>query len=287
MTIPSALLKFLGILLVMIGLAGAASGILAVKLVYEYNIEAATTTSIKESISEATSGMETNRRDINGSISNTSKNLGRASASAVVAGEKTGSAAEALRSASSDLTNAANSVRVASTSSKDAARDLRDGAQTLRAWSDIFRLNGSELPGKATFQFAADRMISASSKFEDSGARLEATASNLDRTASNIDTASLRFKESSAEQREMGRGLNQSKGGLDGLRGSMDEFISDVTVPLRESVNGIEVLMGLTPSIKLLAYGILAYLVVLHLIILGVGMAIIIIETNLFYTEET
>ena len=286
MTIPSALLKLLGILLVMIGLAGAASGILAVKLVYEYNIEAATTTSIKESISEATSGMETNRKDINGSLFNATKNLGKASTSAIVAGEKTGSASEALKAASSDLTNAANSVRVASTSNKEAARDLRDGAQSLRAWAEIFRLNGSELPGKATFQFAADRMTSAGSKLEDSGIRLEATATSLDRIASSVDTASVRFRESSTEQRGMGSSLNQSKRDLDNLRGPLDDFVADVTVPLRESVNGIEVLIGLTPSIKLLTYGVLAYLVILHFIILGVGLAIIIIETNLFYTEE-
>ena len=168
----------------------------------------------------------------------------------------------------------------------EAARDLRDGAQSLRAWSEIFRLNGSELPGKATFQFAADRMTSAGSKLEDSGAKLEATALNLDRTASNIDTASIRFRESSTEQRGMGSSLNQSRSDMDRLRGPLNDFVADVTVPLRESVNGIEALIGLTPSIKLLTYGVLAYLIILHLIVLGVGLAIIIIETNLFYTEE-
>ncbi len=280
---PSTLLRGLGITLVLIGLSGTAGGIYALKLVHSYALDS-NAGFVKTSISEMSEELDRKKAEADASISELSLNLNSASLAVASAGGKLNSTSDTISSASKNLTDAGMNIRLASWSNKDAGIYLSAGATGLKSWAAEYEYNGSTLPSKSTFDSAADKITVSAIKLEESGARLDSTARSLESTAASLSSTSSQLREASQELQSAGKNLNQTRKNFDELKEHLGSLISNTSSILKSSAENIERITGLASSVKTFAYALVGYLILLHLIILGIGVAIIIIETNLFYS---
>ncbi len=281
--IPSSLLKGLGILLLFIGLFGTVSGFYALWVVHNYDFGSLETGDMKSSISKTTEVLETHRQGIEASITDTSKNLQDASSSMSDTGEEVDLAAKTIEDVSEEIGAAADDLRLASSSEKDAATYLSSAASKYRSWASSATFNGSPLPDKSTFEDASKRLETAADKLEDSGKKLRTAATKLDRSAAKLNETSTRLSTASREMKDVGASLDQAGIGHEKLKTPLGGVVMEFSNPLKESIKSLETISDVSSSIKTLAYGLVGYLILLHIIILGIGIALIIIETNLFY----
>jgi methyl-accepting chemotaxis protein len=281
--IPSSLLKGLGILLLFIGLFGTISGFYAMWVVYNYDFGSLETGDMKSSISKTTEVLERYQGGIETSITDTSKSLKDASAGMGRTGEEVDSAAKTIEGVSGDMGDAADNLRVASSSQKDAATYLNSAASKYRSWASTATFNGSPFPDKSTFDSASKKLETAADKLEDSGKKLELAAEKLDDSAVKLGETSERLTSASQEMGGVGESLNRSAASNEGLKAPLSGVVVEFSNPLKESVKSLETISDVSSNIKTLAYGMVGYLILLHIIILGIGIALIIIETNLFY----
>lgn len=283
MEVPSVLLRGLGITLVLIGLSGTVAGIYALKLVHSYALDSDATGFVKTPISQMSEELDRKKADADASISELSLNLNNASFAVASAGRKLSSASDAIGSASKNLTDAGINIRLASWSNRDAGVYLSAGATGLKSWASEYEYNGSTLPSKSTFDSATDKITVSATKLEESGAKLDLTARNLESTALALGSTASQLRESSQELQDVGKNLNQTRKNFNELKEHLGGLISSTSSTLKSSAENIERMAGLASSVKAFAYALVGYLILLHLIILGIGVAVIIIETNIFY----
>ncbi|MFQ5975253.1 MAG: hypothetical protein ACE5J5_02925, partial [Candidatus Hydrothermarchaeales archaeon] len=81
----------------------------------------------------------------------------------------------------------------------------------------------------------------------------------------------------------MGRGLYEASKSIQALNSVYADVLTDISRPLNETVESLELVVEMASSIKAIAYLLILYLVFVHLVILGIGVALIVIEANLFY----
>jgi ABC-type transporter Mla subunit MlaD len=276
-------LRILGISLVLIGLTGTLGGLYALKMVHTYDFGELSPAKVTTSIAEISKELEIKKEEIEDSIDEVSAHLNNASSSVSEAGRKVSQASRDVSTASRNLSTAAENLRSASSYNKDAGVYLSTAATGLRNWAEDYEFNDSSLPYKYDFISSVDKIATAAEKLEDTGEKLEDTSTSLEGTASSLDKTSSSLEESSAELRDAGGSLNQTRKKFQELKEPLGSFLLTASNALKESTKDIEALSGLASSLKTIAYALVGYLIVFHLVVLGVGIAIIIIEVNLFY----
>lgn len=93
-------------------------------------------------------------------------------------------------------------------------------------------------------------------------------------------------KLNSPELVEMGEGLEEASDSLQVLNTIVEDVITDVSQPLSDTVDSLELVVEMASSIKAIAYALILYLIFVHLVIIGIGIALLAIEANLFYYPE-
>ncbi|MEE8358442.1 MAG: hypothetical protein V3R82_03435 [Candidatus Hydrothermarchaeales archaeon] len=93
-------------------------------------------------------------------------------------------------------------------------------------------------------------------------------------------------KLNSPELVEMGEGLEEASDSLQVLNTLVENVITDVSQPLSDTVDSLELVVEMASSIKAIAYALILYLIFVHLVIIGIGIALLAIEANLFYYPE-
>lgn len=280
--IPLIILRSLGILLVLIGLSGTLGGMYAVKVVHDYNLTSKTPTDMRASIYDVSRNLDAQKADTDRYLSNINSALDNASRSVIAAGDEAAIASDSVGSAASDLTNAGKALKLASSENADAGIYLGSAANELSKWADDYSYNGTPLPYKYRFDGAVSDIEMAAGKLKDSGARLESAASNMDKTASNLKKTSSDLKDSSTKLKEAGAQLNQTAEHFNNLKEPLGSLISGIAATMKSSAETIERASGIATSLKTIAYGLIGYLILLHVIILGIGIALAVIETELF-----
>lgn len=280
--IPLIILRSLGILLVLIGLSGTLGGMYAVKMVYDYNLTSKTPTDVRTSISDVSKNLETKKADTDRYLSNINSALDNASRSVVASGDEAAAASDSVGSAASDLTGTGGDLKKASSENTDAGIYLSSAAKELSKWAEDYSYDGNPLPLKYKFDGAVSNIDKAAGKLKDSGTHLESAASGIEKTASNLKKTSADLKDSSTKLKEAGAELNRTTENFNNLKEPLGSLISGIATTLKSSAETIERASGIATSIKTIAYGLLGYLIMLHLIILGIGIALAVIETELF-----
>lgn len=281
--IPSMVLRVLGISLVLIGLTGMLGGLYALKVVHTYDFGELSPERVTTSIEELSRELEAKKKEIDASIDEVSGHLDNASSSVSEAGKKVSQASGEVSRASRNLSIAAENLRSASSSNKDAGVYLSNAAAGLRNWAEDYEFNDSSLPYKYDFISSVEKMTTAAEKLEDTGEKLEDTSTNLKATALSLGRTSSSLEESSGELREAGGSLNQTRKKFQELKEPLGSFMLTASSALKDSTANIEALSNLASNLKTIAYALVGYLIIFHLVVLGVGIAIIIIEVNLFY----
>ena len=90
----------------------------------------------------------------------------------------------------------------------------------------------------------------------------------------------------SDELKEMGAGLEESGENIRVLNKVVDDVITDVSGPLNDTVDSLEMVVTMASSIKTAAYALIVYMMLVHLIMIGIGIALLVIEANLFYYPD-
>jgi len=275
---PSVVIRGTGILLVLIGLSGAIGGIYALKLVYDYDFGQVGTAGVETSILDMTESLEKNKRDVDSSLSNTSSSLKTTSGSLVETGTHMGSTSKKLESSSMNLNESAKQLERASSLNTEAGEDLYDAYEKLDEWSDSYTSNGSPLPQKSTFDSGILKIKEASRKLELMGGKLESTSESLEKSANDLNEASSELNESSERLKSAGEDLAKSSESLEKFKRPLVGMLTDVTTPLEDLSSA-----SIGSNLEIGAYAFVGYIIFLHIILLFVGIALIIIEVNLFY----
>jgi prophage DNA circulation protein len=291
--LPSLILKGLGIFLILIGISGTIGGIYALKVVSGYGFgtlsekEAGT---MKTSISDLVSDLDEHKTKIENTIDNTAASLEEASEAIESSGEKISLTSKTMGSASKNLTNAAITLREASLSNKNAGGSLDSSANYLETWATNFRdANGDpmSLDQKTRFDEACAKMKEASNELKETGNRLDSTASNLEKTASNLQATSLHLQESAQELKAVGEKISESSKRHGLLKSAIGDLIVYISDPLKSSVRDVDTAIyttaGVTLKMKTVLYGAIGYFILLHIIMIGAGISLLVIEVNLFY----
>ncbi len=284
MDFPSFLLRALGVFLVLLGLTGMAAGIYGLSLVGGYEGELASASgAIKESLNASSFSLKDMGIEVEASIGDTSSGMGEASLGIEKAGEEIDSASKGLKGASEKLTATAGDLTLASNLNEEAGRYLGDAALGLGTWADNYEFNGSPLPGKDSFKDALENMSTASSKLSESGDKMSAAAGGIEATASNLGETSTKLEKTSEELGGVGSYLGDASTDIGKLNEPLGKLISEIAVPLEDSVSGVDTAKKTIPRVlSVLRVG-LVYFIFMHLTLVGMGLALIVIEVNLFY----
>ncbi|MFQ5887231.1 MAG: hypothetical protein ACE5HY_00870 [Candidatus Hydrothermarchaeales archaeon] len=112
--------------------------------------------------------------------------------------------------------------------------------------------------------------------------------SAMDKTAQNLEDSGEAAvdagnKLDSPDLKDMGRGLYKASKSIQLLNSAFKDTITDVSRPLDDTAENLELVVEMASNIKAIAYALILYLIFVHLVILGIGIALIVIEANLFY----
>ncbi|MEE8167281.1 MAG: hypothetical protein V3T58_00210 [Candidatus Hydrothermarchaeales archaeon] len=284
MEFPSFLLKALGAFLVILGFIGVMVGVYAITVVRNYDGEAALATAdLRSSLSDTSASLRGRKLALETSIGDSSSNLKAASLSIDRAGSEVHSASTDLSSASGNLNAAAVELEGASRLNAEAGLSLNASAQGLREWADSYEFNGSPLPGKASFELAIDNMSTASSRLEAAGDKIGEASKGIEKTASDLGKTSKKLEGTSASLVDVGSKLKDAGESIDNLRAPLVGIVSEVAVPLEDSVEGMDIVGGMLSRAKSLIYVAIGYFILVHLVFIGLGIALITIEVNLGY----
>jgi len=284
---PSTLLKGMGILLILIGVFGVLSSAYAIKVVSDYDLDSLfleRAESVKSVVGEASTSMEQSRADTLSKIENTSSNLDSASTSIQDSSESISSASGSLLSSSENLSAAGASLRSASASDRAAARYLDDSAEGLESWADNYDYNGTALPGRRDFVSSVRKISDSASEMESSAKDTETAAAGIENTATGIERASEELGEASEELGRVGEDLAEMRDNVEEIGTSIDSLISDLSGGLNTSVEELDAITGYTQETKLSLYAILSYFLLLNFLFIGIGVSLLIVDVNLFYS---
>ena len=110
---------------------------------------------------------------------------------------------------------------------------------------------------------------------------IDNTAKGLKDTAEAAEASGEKLN--SPELKEMGDGLNEASENILRLKTGLTDIVTDISRPLKDTTEGLELMISMASAIKAIAYALIIYLIFVHLIIMGIGIALIVIEANLFY----
>ncbi|RMF90037.1 MAG: hypothetical protein D6733_04885 [Methanobacteriota archaeon] len=168
------------------------------------------------------------------------------------AGKSVGSASEKTSKASAELAAGAGSIKDSSEADKEAADELRAAADAM-----------DTLWGPTN---VAVKLRAAADKMEESALKREA--------------ASAALQSSSEELREVSASLNETGSDIMDASSSVGSMISRVTENLNDLVEWLQKLD--VKGTKTILYEIVLYLIVIHMLFAGVGVALLLIDANLY-----
>ncbi|MFQ5815212.1 MAG: hypothetical protein ACE5G7_01795, partial [Candidatus Hydrothermarchaeaceae archaeon] len=208
MEFPSLWLRGLGVLLIVIGLIGSATGIYALRLVGSYSEQVEPgTLEMETGLTDLTSILKNKKTDFESSIDEASGGLEDASMGIKDAGGEVHSASVSVNMASKNLTTASAELTRSAQLDVEAGAYLKGASEGLTLWADNYEFNGSPLPDKALFKGAVGNMSNASEKLEESGAKTKAAAENLGDTAMRLEETAKELEETSNELKDVGEKL--------------------------------------------------------------------------------
>jgi ABC-type transporter Mla subunit MlaD len=277
--IPSLILKGLGVVLILVGLTGTVSGFYALKVVHDYDPGELGTAA--GSIVEIRDTLNKNRDEITTNLESGAGKFSDASAAVTEAGAKVESAALTLGSVASSMTQASADMKSASAANKEAGNLLEDAASGLRDWADAYSFNGSSLPQKSAFQDAVDKISDASGKLKETGDKLSSSSANLENSAKSLNGTKTKLEEASVELKDTGADLQGASENFGALKKPYQSVIGEMISPLQDTTESLQ--SGLGGDTKTYAYLVVGYFILIHLILLGLGASLVIIEINLFY----
>jgi hypothetical protein len=284
MEFPSLWLRGLGVLLIIIGLIGSAVGFYAIKLVSDYVGEAGPEAlEMQVGLTDLSQTLRNRKTEFESSIDEASDSLNDASTSIDNSGINIRSASTAVDIASRNLKAASTELRISGELDAEASAYLQGASEVLRLWANSYEFNGSQLPNKALFERAVENMSMASNKLGESGARTEAVAYNISETATSLEAIAVELREASDGLVSAGKDLGKSGGSLSKLKRPIGGLMWDIIVPLDSSARNTKLLRDVAVNAKNWAYLVLGYLIVMHLIFVGIGISLLIIDVNLFY----
>ncbi|NOZ76872.1 MAG: hypothetical protein GXO65_04185 [Euryarchaeota archaeon] len=275
--IPSLILKGLGIVLILVGLSGTAAGIYGLKVVYDYGPEKIG--GATGSITEVRDTLIQNREEITRNIEEGADRFSNTSTVITRAGESIDSAAVTVGSAAESISRASAGIEAASASNKEAGDLLEDAATGLRSWAEDYSYNGSPLPQKSSFQSAVGKIEDASAKLKASGDDLDSGAAELEKTATALNGTMAKLGQASLQLKEAGASLQGASENFEALRKPSRSVIGEMISPLEDTTEGL----ASRGDTKTYAYLVIGYFILLHVMMLGLGIALVIIEINLFY----
>ncbi len=280
---PSTMIRGTGVLLVIIGLSGAIGGIYALKVVHDYDFVSVGTAGVETSISDMSASLEQNKQDVDSALSNTTSSLNTTSKSLADTGTRMGSTSEKLESSSIHLNESAKQLEGASSLNEEAGEDLYDAYEKLTEWSDDYSSNGSPLPQKSTFDAGTLKIKEASRKLEVMGDKLKSSSESLEKSANDLNEASLDMDRSSETLKTAGEDLTKSSESLEKFKSPLVGMLTDVSTPLKDLNSNIESISNIGSNLQTGAYALIGYTILLHIILLFIGVALIVIDVNLFY----
>ncbi|HEQ78033.1 MAG TPA: hypothetical protein ENI78_00200 [Euryarchaeota archaeon] len=276
----SFLLKGLGVLLVFIGLLGVFGSIAGIMMVHGHKFGSI---GIKEEVQQVSGQLTDKEIKLKESFDLTRKGMLGASASVSSAGAAVNKASGTLALASESTKAASSDINEASNNQRSAALLLHEASQQLDSWADSYSYNGTPLPQKADFESAVSKIDAASEKLSSSGDNLASTSTQLDYTASNLYASSSNLGATSKSLANMSKNLKSSGDSFLNIEKPLTVLINNMVSILNSAKNSIETLSRASASIKLGLYVLLSYMFLFHLIMLLLGLALIIIDINLFY----
>lgn len=275
---PSLILKGLGIVLILLGLSGILTGLYAFTVVYEFDPASEDLTS---SLLTTQENLETQRGKIDSSVDTTSSNLSASSTGLSAAQTSQSSAAGNLTSASTGLAASVEDIRSGSQSIDKAGDYLADASDSLKSWADAYSFNGSPLPSKTSFKNAVGKIDLAATQLKTSSDKLDASASDIETTAVDISVAATALSASSDGLGDASTGLGRAGDAHMAMKEPMGKVIDEMSGPIKDTTEGISDAMS--SDGKIYVYMLVGYFTLIHMIILGLGIALVIIEINLFY----
>ncbi len=285
--IPSTVMKALGISLVLIGITGVFGGIYALKLVHEYDIVNISPDNVTNSITEIRLELEKKTLEIDNTFDDIGSSMEDSSNSIGKVGVKFYESSSDIKTVSNNMSNAAENLQLASDLNKDTAIYLTSAADGLKSWANNYESNGSPLPSKSDFINSVDKITTAGNKITSTGEKLSETSENINETSLSLMRTSSGFNETSIELTRLGESLNGTKKNFLSMKVPIGLFISSLSIAMEESSDTIRALVGITNNLKTGAYLLIGYLIIFHIIVLGLGIALIIIDVNLFYSSRS
>jgi ABC-type transporter Mla subunit MlaD len=276
--VPSLILKGLGIILILVGLTGTGCGLYALKVVHDSGGEIGTATG---SILEIRDTLNKNRDDITSNLETGAGRFSDASVAVTGAGDEVEAAAATLGSVAASMTRASADMRSASSANKEAGDNLKEAASGLRDWADAYSFNGTPLPQKSAFLDAVGRIEDASLKLKETGDRLASSSENLENSAISLNGTRTKLEETSVQLRGTGSSLQGASENFGALKKPFHSVIGEIISPLQDTTESLQA--GLGGDTETYAYLVVGYFILIHLILLGLGISLVIIEINLFY----
>lgn len=109
------------------------------------------------------------------------------------------------------------------------------------------------------------------------------TALSLKESSKSAEASGVELNSTGLQK--LGEDLDEASSNVQLLNSAIGGVISDISTPLNDALESFQLIVDMASSIKAIAYALIAYIIVVHLLILGIGVALLVIEANLFYYE--
>ncbi|MFQ5801200.1 MAG: hypothetical protein ACE5HH_05730 [Candidatus Hydrothermarchaeales archaeon] len=261
----SAVVRAVGILLILVGVTGVISGIYALTLVNDYAGSNLSTRQASKSVIDATLLLSKDTDEIKGSLLDTGDDLEEASKKIEGASAGLSDTSASLEGYSTNIDAAADSMASSAQADKDAAAQLLASADAIEAVSPE----------------TGDKLRAAGRKIEESGNDMNATSASLKKASLKIKEASAKLKDSSEELKGVSVNLNDTSGSIGSVASSFEGMTTRLTTNLNDLVEGLQ-LLDTVGDKKTLLYEVVIYFIVVHLLFAGTGVALLLMAGNLY-----
>lgn len=280
---PSLLLKGLGILLVFIGLLGTIGGGIALALVHDYDFGTPSGT-FKAQVGDISASLGSKSTTLEDSLGSAKENSGEVSLALSDASGEVNQAASSIKEASGELEDAADDIDSAAFTNRQSAGYIKEASDGLKTWANLYSdADGNSLPSKSSFDSSVNKLALASDKMKETTVNLENAASDIQSTAASLDSTSQKLKDTSLSFSNAGTNMGEMGEDLDTVKDPLVSLINDLTITVGGMEQSVETVASASSGIKTIIYVTLSYLIFIHFILLLLGIALVIIEVNLFY----
>ncbi len=284
MDFPYALLRGLGAVLMIVGFVGAITGIYAISVVGNYaGMVRPSLNSMEDSLSTSSINLEKRKLEFQSSIADAGTDLLDASKKLDSASTRVESASKSIASSADNLEKSSGEMKEAAALNQQAGTQLKAAAAGLKKWSDEYKIDSTSLPSKALFQLAVVNMSNAAVKLEASGGKMSSAATGIESTASDLEDTSRSLSSTSKDLDKVGEELRGTGSSIDSMKKPFGNLVTAIVDPIKDTKSGVRMASQNFPLARSGIYIALGYFTILHLIMFGLGIALVVIEMNLVY----